>query len=162
MTFLRHPIRSTLIGVLFLVALLTLVTSPAHAAVVDSSSELVTVDNAPAVLSIAFAPTWVQLVTLIVTVVLPLLVGVVTTRETNSGRKAVYLAVLSAVAGFGSELLNALSTGQTYDAAAGLFVAVTSLIVAIALHFGVWKPTGLAAAAQKLGSGRHEATTPAQ
>jgi hypothetical protein len=151
---IRHPLRSAVVALLFVLALVTLVGSPASAATVDSATPLVSADNAPAVLAVAFAPSWVQLLTLLVTVVLPILVGLVTQRETNSGRKAVILAVLSAVTGFGSELLSALVQGQTYDAAAGLFTAVTALIVAIALHFGIYKPTGIAGKAQDVGA-RH-------
>lgn len=135
------------------IVLVALSPTAAYATVIEGSSPLVSADNAPAVLSIAFAPTWVQLVTLVVTVLLPVLVGLVTTRETNPARKAVYLAVLSAVTGFGSQLLDALASGQTYDAAGGLYTAVVALVVAIALHYGIWKPTGVSVAAQRFGSG---------
>lgn len=148
--------RAILITIAALAAL-TVLLSPTLAFAAEAGPTTELVDNgSPAVLAIAFAPTWVQLVTLVVTVVLPVLVGLVTTRETNSARKTVYLAVLAAVTGFGSELLAALSNGTTYDVAAGLFTAVTSLVVAIALHYGVWKPTGVSRAAQDVG-GKHVA-----
>lgn len=145
-------LRRTILLVLAALAALTIALAPtaAMAAEANPTVELVD-DGAPAILSIAFAPTWVQLLTLLVTIVLPVLVGLVTTRETNSNRKTIYLVLLSAVTGFGSELLSALSNGQTYDAAAGLFTAVASLVVGIALHYGVWKPTGVAAAAASVG-----------
>lgn len=80
----------------------------------------------------------VQLLSLLIGVVLPILVGVVTTEVTSGGVKAVLLAFLSAVA------------GVLTDVAAGGFDLKTSLVnwlvvflVAVATHFGFWKPTGV-------------------
>lgn len=97
---------------------------------------------------LTFVFSWVTLLTLVVGTVLPVLVALVTTRVTSSGKKAVLLAVLSAVAGLLSELLNALQAGVPYDVFAGLVTAVTVFIIAVALHFGLWKPTGVAAKVQ--------------
>jgi hypothetical protein len=97
---------------------------------------------------LTFIFSWVTLLTLIVGTVLPVLVALVTTRVTSSGKKAVLLAVLSAITGLLSELLNALQAGVSYDLFAGLVTAVTVFIVAVALHFGLWKPTGVAAKVQ--------------
>jgi hypothetical protein len=47
-----------------------------------------------------------------------------------------------------SELLNALQEGVPYDVFAGLVTAITVFIIAVALHFGLWKPTGVAAKVQ--------------
>lgn len=104
---------------------------------------------------ITFAPTWIQLLTLAVTVLLPLIVGLVTTSAVSGGVKALLLAALAAVTGLGSELLAALNAGQAYDLATGLFLAVTSFLVAVGMHFGLWKPTGASARAQAVG--RHRA-----
>jgi len=147
---LRNASRLLIVGLLALVLALVWA-SPSSAAVANPAPA--PVEASSGALSIAFAPSWLQVITLLVTVILPLLVGLVTTRETNSSRKAVYLAILAAVTGFGSELLEAISSGTTYDAAGGLFTAVTALVVAIALHFGIYKPTGAASALQA--TGRH-------
>jgi uncharacterized membrane protein len=126
--------RATLVLVIgFAVALVALSPSAAHAE---------TVAPTPGA-TISFAPTWVQLLSLVVTVVLPVLVGLVTTRETNPGRKALLLAALAAVTGLGTELLGALSTGTPYDLAAGLYVVLQSFVIAVALHYGLLKPTGI-------------------
>jgi hypothetical protein len=97
---------------------------------------------------LTFVFSWVTLLTLIVGTVLPVLVALVTTRVTSSGKKAGLLAGLSAGTGFLSELLDALQAGVPYDVFAGLVTAITVFIVAVALHFGLWKPTGVAAKVQ--------------
>lgn len=143
---LRRIKRSLVLAALLAAALILVAASPSAAATNE------TVANTAGAGAIVFAPSWVQLLTLAVTVVLPLLVGLVTKRTTDGGRKAVYLAVLAALTGLGSELLAAISDGQTYDLAAGLYTALTALVFAIALHYGVYKPTGLAGKAADVGT----------
>jgi hypothetical protein len=82
--------------------------------------------------------------TIIVPVVLPLLVGLVTTRETNAGRKAVLLAVLAAVASWQS--------GRSFDLWAALLLVVPTFVIAVATHYGIWKPTGASALVQAVGA----------
>lgn len=97
---------------------------------------------------LTFTFSWVLVLTLLVSTVLPVLVALVTSRVTSSGKKAVALAVLSAITGFLSELLAALEAGAPYDIFTGLVTAVGVFIVAVALHFGLWKPTGVASKVQ--------------
>lgn len=93
---------------------------------------------------------------LLVSTVLPLLVGLVTKTVTNSGVKAGLLAALAAITGLGTELLASINAGTTYDLGTGLVLAVTSFIVAVGIHFGLLKPTGASAAVQAVGDGpRH-------
>ncbi|MFE2544824.1 hypothetical protein [Actinacidiphila glaucinigra] len=80
---------------------------------------------------------------------LPVLVGLVTTRVTGAGTKAVLLLALSAASGFVTELANA---NPGYSATTGVVLAVVAFIQGAAAHFGLWKPTGLAGAAQAVGS----------
>lgn len=93
----------------------------------------------------------IQIVTFLVAVVSPLLVGLVTKRVTASGTKAILLAGIAAVTGFGSELVAALTQGQVYDAGTGLITALTAFVVAVALHYGLYKPTGVSGKAQDVG-----------
>jgi hypothetical protein len=97
---------------------------------------------------IQFTLTWIGILTLVVNDVLPIITGLATTRLTSPAKKAIVLALLSAITGFGAELLNALVNHTVYDAGAGLLTAFTAFIIAVALHFGFWKPVGAAAAAQ--------------
>jgi hypothetical protein len=87
--------------------------------------------------------TWVQLLTLLVSLVLPLLVAVVTTRLASPGLKAVVLAFLAALTGFGSELLDALVNHTAYDVGAAVFAWTYSFILAVVAHFGALKPAGV-------------------
>lgn len=84
----------------------------------------------------------IQVLSLVVGIILPILVGIVTTRATHSGVKAVLLALLAAVSGFGAELLDALTTSAHFDAGAAVLSWLGTFLVAVATHFGFWKPTG--------------------
>lgn len=98
-----------------------------------------------------FDPSWVGVLTLVVTVVLPLVTGLATTRLTSGGKKAVTLALLSALTGFGAELLNALVNATPYNVFTGLLTFLTAFLIAVGLHFGFWKPVGASDAAQGVG-----------
>lgn len=89
---------------------------------------------------------------LVVSTVLPLLVGLVTKTVTSPGVKAVLLAALAAITGLGTELLASINAGTAYDLGTGLVLAITSFIVAVGLHYGIWKPTGTSATLQAVGS----------
>jgi len=92
-----------------------------------------------------FSTTGALLLWLLVTVVMPIAVGLVTKVTTNSSVKSLLLVLLSAINGFLSEWLAA---GDTYDWVRGLLTAVVAYVVAVASHFGVWIPTGATAKAQ--------------
>ena len=99
-----------------------------------------------------------QLLTLLAAVVFPLLVGLVTKRETHAGRKAVYLAALSVVISLCTELAAALQAGETYNLGTALLTGLGSFLVSVAMHYGLWKPTGVAEKLQDVGTaGKHAA-----
>lgn len=91
---------------------------------------------------------------LLVTVVLPILVGLVTTKVTSPAVKATLLLLLTALNGFLVEL-SARPAGYSLGTAVVLWLA--SFATAVALHFGLYKPTGAAAVAQAFGTRRHPA-----
>lgn len=99
---------------------------------------------------LTFSLNWPLIIGLLVSTILPLLVGLVTTRVTHSGAKAALLALLAAVTGLLSELGNALTSQTNYDVGTGIVMALTSFLVAVGLHFGIYKPTGASAAAQSV------------
>ncbi|MGY4859496.1 hypothetical protein [Cryobacterium sp. AP23] len=101
---------------------------------------------------ITFAFDLPLLLWLLLAVILPILVGLVTTKETSPARKAIYLAALALVTGLLSQLLAAIEAGVAYDLFAGLIQGIGTFLVAVALYFGLWKPTGVTAAAQSVGS----------
>lgn len=82
---------------------------------------------------------------LAVSVVLPVLVGLVTTRVTSAGVKAVLLLFLSALNGFLVELSQA---GNGYSVGTAVILWAVSFGTAVLTHFGLYKPTGLSGKAQ--------------
>lgn len=111
-------------------------------------------------MNIAFDIPPALIIGLLVSTVLPLLVGLVTTKVTASGAKAVLLAVLAAATGLLTELLAAVNAGVAYNLGTGILVALGSFLVAVGMHFGLWKPTTVSAKAQRVlitPKGAHEA-----
>ena len=89
---------------------------------------------------------------LVVSVVLPLLVGLVTKVSTSSNMKAVLLALLAAVNGVIVEVVAALNSGEVFNLGTALVLALGSFLVAVGLHFGIYKPTGTSEKLQQIGS----------
>jgi hypothetical protein len=92
---------------------------------------------------------------LVLFTLLPLLVGLVTKVVTHPGFKAILLALFSAVAGILVELLAAVTEGAPDDLGRGLVLALTAFLIAVGMHYGIWRPTGASAALQHVG-GKHE------
>lgn len=78
---------------------------------------------------------------------MPVLVGLVTTRVTSSAWKAWLLLILSAVAQF---VANLAQPGP-FSWKEAAWSAVISFLMSVAVHFGLWKPTGVADAAADIG-----------
>lgn len=91
-------------------------------------------------------------VQLLVAFILPVLVGLVTTRVTKASTKAVLLAVLALVTSVLVSLGAAIQEGVTFDLGVALLAAIPTFVVAVASHYGLWKPTGVADSAQAVGS----------
>ncbi|MFJ3923004.1 hypothetical protein [Streptomyces sp. NPDC090022] len=82
---------------------------------------------------------------LLISVVLPVLVGLVTTRVTSAGVKAVLLLALSTLNGLLVEVAN---PGPGFDLGTAAILAVVSFATGVLAHFGLYKPTGVAGKAQ--------------
>ena len=82
--------------------------------------------------------------------ILPVLVGLVTTRVTSGGIKAVLLAGLSLLTSLGVELARAITEGEAFDLGIALFAALPAFVISVASHFGLWKPTGVTEGAQSV------------
>lgn len=82
---------------------------------------------------------------LLVSVILPVLVGLVTTRVTHEGVKAVLLLALSGVDGF---LVEYVAGGPGYDISTAAVLALVAFATGVLAHFGLWKPVGVAGLAQ--------------
>lgn len=114
------------------------------------------------ILAITFSLPPEILIQMIVAAILPALVGLVTNRFTPSGLKAGLLALLALLTSGLTELGSALATGADYDIGMWLITAVGSLVMAIALHYGLLKPTGASAKLQAIGTRRTVPTTDPQ
>lgn len=82
---------------------------------------------------------------LLVSVVLPVLVGLVTKRVTHAGTKAVLLLALSTLTGLLTEVLHPVNG---FDLGTAAVLALVSFATGVLVHFGLWKPTGVSAKAQ--------------
>lgn len=82
---------------------------------------------------------------LAISVVLPVLVGLVTTRVTSAGAKAVLLLALTAANGFLVELSQA---SDGYSVGTAVVLWGVSFAVGVLSHFGLYKPTGISGVAQ--------------
>lgn len=80
---------------------------------------------------------------LVLGVLLPVMVGLVTTRATRPGAKAVLLAALSVLTSLLTELVGALQAGTVYNLGMALVLGLGTFIVAVATHYGLLKPTGI-------------------
>lgn len=88
---------------------------------------------------------------LLVSTVLPLAVGLVTKTTTSPGLKAVLLAALALVTSLLTELGQSVTAGTTYDLGQGLLLALPTFLIAVGMHYGLWKATGVSQAAQRVG-----------
>lgn len=84
----------------------------------------------------------VFLLQLVVSVFLPLLVGIVTTKVTSPAKKAVTLAALSGITAIVSAIVSALVEHTPLDIVMLVLGVFASFVVAVATYFGVWsRPT---------------------
>ncbi|MGL5910229.1 MAG: hypothetical protein ACRCZP_09520 [Phycicoccus sp.] len=88
-----------------------------------------------------------QLIGLAVSTLLPVIVALVTARAAESSTKALTLLALAAVSGFLTQWLAALEVGAGFDFSQALLTVLSGYIVAVASHFGLWKPTGVTGSA---------------
>jgi len=91
--------------------------------------------------------TLAQLISLLVGTLLPILVALITDRAWPGAAKAITLLVLSAVSSFLSAWLVAINAGVAFDFSQAAFGVLTTFIVAVAMHFGLWKPAGASGSA---------------
>jgi hypothetical protein len=83
----------------------------------------------------------VQVLNVVVATVLPLLVALVTKTTTSPGAKAWLLAFLTVLGAFITTYVN---NPDSFDVWGAVLTAITSFLVSIGLHYGLWKPTGVA------------------
>lgn len=96
-----------------------------------------------------FQSTGAMLLWLAVTVLMPLVVGLITKPSTPASLQSLLLTAAALTNGLLSE---ALAAGDTYNWGKAALQAVVSFVIAVATHYGIFKPTGLTAAALAVGT----------
>lgn len=89
------------------------------------------------------------LLSLAITVLLPLVVGLVTTRTTSPAVKAVLLLAAAAIKGFLEAWLQAANSAVDFAFVPVAISIVVNFAIAAVVHFGLWKPVGASDAAQR-------------
>ena len=98
----------------------------------------------------AFTLELAAVVQLLLTVIMPIVVGLVTTKTTSSHLKSWLLAGLTLVTSLLVELSTALGEGGTFDLGVALLSAIPAFAISVSTYYGLWKPTGIAAEAQSV------------
>ena len=87
---------------------------------------------------------------LLLTVIMPILVGLITTRVTSSSKKSWLLAGLTLFTSLLVGLAEAIATSTTFDLGMALLAAIPAFAISVATYYGLWKPTGIGRAAQDI------------
>lgn len=90
----------------------------------------------------------IMLLTLVIQVLLPLLVGLVTKRLHPAWLKAVLLVVLTLANQYFVGWLAAAQAGQHFNFVDYAWNVIFGYVVSVAAHYGFWVPTGVTAVAQ--------------
>ncbi len=89
------------------------------------------------------------IIQLVLTLIMPLVVGLVSTKATAGAIKAWLLAGLTLLTSILTGLGDALATGSTFDLGASLLIAIPAFAISVSTYYGLWKPTGVGGTAQE-------------
>lgn len=103
-------------------------------------------------LDIAFTLNPAVVVQLLLTVIMPIIVGLVTTRTTSSSIKAWLLAGFTLISSILTELLSSINNASMFDLGVALLATIPAFAISVATYYGLWKPTGVGRAAQDVDS----------
>ena len=85
---------------------------------------------------------------LVLAVILPIVVGFVTTRVTSGAKKAWLLAGLTLVTSVVTQIGVAVANNSVFDLGLALLATIPAFAISVATYYGLWKPTGVGQAAQ--------------
>lgn len=86
---------------------------------------------------------------LVLTVLMPILVGLITNKTTSSSVKAWLLAGTTLVTSLLAGLYDAVINSGVFDLGLALLIAIPAFAISVATHYGLWKPTGVSGVAQE-------------
>jgi len=95
-----------------------------------------------------FQPDLGGLLSLVITVLLPLAVSLITKRSQPAAMKAVLLLLFAAISTFLQAWVAALQAGAPFVWTVVAYNVVVNFVLAVAVHFGLWRPTGATDTAQ--------------
>jgi uncharacterized membrane protein len=99
----------------------------------------------------SYIPDLPSILQLVIATLLPLLVGLVTKMSDSSAYKAILLLVLAAVSSVLNIWLTAIHNNTDVNWKNVLINVALTFVVAVATHFGLWKPSGASAQMQRSG-----------
>jgi len=98
--------------------------------------------------TIAFTLDPALVVQMLLAFIMPVVVALVSTRVTKSNVRSWLLAGLTVVTSLLTELARSIATNTTFDVGLALLAALPAFVVSVSTYYGLWKPTGVADAAQ--------------
>lgn len=98
--------------------------------------------------AIAFTLDPALVVQMLLAFIMPVVVALVSTRVTASNVRSWLLAGLTVVTSLLTELARSIATDTTFDVGLALLAALPAFVVSVSTYYGLWKPTGVADAAQ--------------
>ena len=112
-------------------------------------------------MDVDFEVNWPLIIQTLIATVLPLIVGLITTKMTRSVIQAMLLALLSIISAGLTELLASILGSETFDLGTWLVGAIGTFAIAVATHYGLWRPSGASAALLAIGSKPEDSPPPA-
>lgn len=110
---------------------------------------LILAQEVPELPAYGFAPNLGGLLSVVILVLLPILVGLITRASTSAGLKGVLLLALAAVKVVIEAWLTAVNTSVDFEFVPVVVTVLINFVIAVAVHYGLWKPTGVSGAAQR-------------
>lgn len=98
-----------------------------------------------------FAPNAGGLLGLIITFVLPIVAAFFMKQSWSAGTKGLILLALAAVKSIVEAWLMAYNTGVDFDFVPLVYTVVVNFIIAVAVHFGLWRGTNVQVSAIRSG-----------
>ena len=105
-------------------------------------------DNLPELPVYTFAPNTGGILSLILTIVLPLLVAIITTRVTSAGTKGILLLVIVVIKTTVEAVISNNNDYINFAWTPFLMNMIINFTIAAIMHFGIWKPIGASKALQ--------------
>lgn len=106
-------------------------------------------DNLPELPVYSFAPNAGGLFSMILTLLLPLLVSIITTQVTSPRAKGLLLLLLVAIKTTVEAIVSNGNDYINFGWVPFLMNLVLNFVLAVAMYFGLWKPTNAAAFLQR-------------